>query len=147
MDKDTLKELNRLTGDCSNHTKNTETSGCLSLLGLLLFSIITFPISMVSYAYVSKCFYSWWMPYIIASYPQFTLTNFIAMNSLTGVFVAPYLFSTFGQVKLNNNNNISMKYFQIILIGYFLPWILLFTGWIFKLIITCFIPLATAAGN
>ena len=129
---------------------NTEDSkesndGILTWIVTAIFALLSYPIGLISWAYIASCSYFWWMPYILSTYPHFSFTSFIALMQLMGMFVGISMSGIILDVETLKKGSgifeITPKSIAIrtVMLVYIIPWILLVVSFIFFKIITHFI--------
>jgi hypothetical protein len=128
-------------------SKEKQKPGCGAFILFILFSIASIPVALMSYAYVTKCAYFWYMPYIMASFPKLEFSSFIALNVLIAIVMMWNTSKlTFDVTNINSklkkitdSNGLWDLYSSVIGVVYLVPWLGLLFNYIMFKIITCFI--------
>lgn len=116
--------------------------GCVAWFVVFLFGLCAIPINIITWAYISSCFYYWYMPYVMVSFPQFKFSSFVALNIIVGSMGLPYFLHTVVELGNKTNKEIptpSKVSIDLIVKVFIVPWMLLLIGYIMFKIITCFI--------
>lgn len=144
MTPDEIKRINKHGGNCDNNRKTDDTPGCLSWIGVLVLALFCAPIGILTYAYCSSCVYYWYMPYVMASFPQFKLTAFIGLNAIVGMLSMPFFVQSILDIqkkadKNDDDKTPSSHAFDLILKVFVLPWVVLLIFYVMFKLITLFI--------